>query len=41
MPPIKYINEKKYKKFKYDLSRFDKQYIAEYKNPTIKIVRQF
>lgn len=36
-----YINEKKYKKFKYDLSKFDKQYIAEYKNPTIKIVRQF
>ena len=36
-----YINERKYKNKKYDLSKFNKDYIAEYKNPTIKVVRNF
>ena len=36
-----YINRKKYEHKKYDLSKFNKQYIEEYKNPTIKIVREF
>lgn len=36
-----YINERKYKNEKYDLSKFNKEYIEEYKNPTIKNVRQF
>lgn len=36
-----YMDQIKYKDKKYDLSKFNKNYIAEYKNPTIKIVREF
>lgn len=36
-----YMAQIKYKDKKYDLSKFDKDYIAEYKNPTIKIIREF
>ena len=36
-----YIAQIKYKDKKYNLSKFNIDYIAEYKNPTIKIVREF